>query len=156
MDGQTRDEMILEYLPLVKYVASRMKARLPQHIESGDMISAGVMGLIDAIAKFDAGQNVQFRTYAEFRIKGAMLDYLATRNRTLATEVAVETMPELPRTPNVSFSYLLSELKRDLSNKEYTFLEALMHGTEETLGYSPARLRSLKSELRQKVQFLLG
>lgn len=94
-------------------------------------------------------------TFVRIRAKGAMLDYLATRNRTMAGEVAVETLPELPRQQQVSFTYLLDQLKQELSRKEFTILQALLHGNEETLGYSPARLRSLKSELKRKVQEIL-
>lgn len=70
------NELILEYLPLVKFVASRIAHRLPKHIEIDDLISSGVIGLIDAINKFDAGRKIKFKTYAEFRIKGAILDEL--------------------------------------------------------------------------------
>lgn len=76
MDVAARNELIIEYLPLVKFIAGRVMAKLPQHVESGDLISAGIIGLIDAIGKFDAEKNAQFKTYAEFRIKGAMLDEL--------------------------------------------------------------------------------
>lgn len=96
-------------------------------------------------------------TFARIRAKGAMLDYLSTRNRTLLGEVAVETLPELPRVQQLSFSYLLDQLKQELSFKEYTILQALMNGTEERLGYSPARLRlrSLKSDLKRKTREIL-
>lgn len=94
-------------------------------------------------------------TFARIRAKGAMLDYLATRNRTLAGEVVVETLPELPRQQTFSFPYLLAQLKEELSAKEFAMIEALFNGTEDTLGYSTARLRSLKSELKRKVQAIL-
>jgi RNA polymerase sigma factor for flagellar operon FliA len=73
---QNRDEMILEYTPLIKYVAYRLAMRLPPHISIDDLISAGVIGLMDALTKFDPGKKVEFKTYAEFRIRGAMLDEL--------------------------------------------------------------------------------
>lgn len=68
--------MIVEYLPLVKFVASRIASRLPSHIELNDLINSGIIGLIDAIEKFDASRKIKFKTYAEFRIKGAILDEL--------------------------------------------------------------------------------
>jgi len=71
-----RDELILTYTPLIKYIASRLASRLPPNISLDDLISSGIIGLIDAIDKFDITKNVQFKTYAEFRIKGAMLDEL--------------------------------------------------------------------------------
>jgi RNA polymerase sigma factor for flagellar operon FliA len=71
-----RDEMILKYTPLIKYIAHRLALRLPPHVAVDDLISAGVIGLMDALNKFDPEKKVQFKTYAEFRIKGAMLDEL--------------------------------------------------------------------------------
>ena len=71
-----RDEMILKYTPLIKYIAHRLALRLPPHIMIDDLINSGVIGLIDALNKFDPAKKVQFKTYAEFRIKGAMLDEL--------------------------------------------------------------------------------
>ena len=73
---ENRNEMIIEYLPLVKFVASRIASRLPNHIELDDLTNAGIIGLIDAIEKFDASRKIKFKTYAEFRIKGAILDEL--------------------------------------------------------------------------------
>lgn len=74
--GMGQEEMILHYAPLIKYIAHRLAMRLPSHIMVEDLISAGVIGLMDAIAKFDRGKGVEFKTYAEFRIRGAMLDEL--------------------------------------------------------------------------------
>jgi RNA polymerase sigma factor for flagellar operon FliA len=71
-----RDELILKYAPLIKYIAHRLAMRLPPHISTEVLISAGVIGLMDALNKYDPTKNVQFKTYAEFRIRGAMLDEL--------------------------------------------------------------------------------
>jgi len=71
-----RDSLLLEHLPTVRYIARRIHERLPNHIELDDLVSAGVVGLIDAAAKFDATKQVQFRSYAQFRIRGAILDSL--------------------------------------------------------------------------------
>ncbi|MDH5542466.1 MAG: FliA/WhiG family RNA polymerase sigma factor [Nitrospinota bacterium] len=70
------DVLIEEYTPLVKFISHRIAVRLPPHIELDDLISAGVMGLIDAIGKFDPTKETQFKTYAEIRIRGAILDEL--------------------------------------------------------------------------------
>jgi len=70
------DDIIGEYTQLVKFIAHRVAVRLPPHIELDDLISAGVMGLIDAIGKFDPTKETQFKTYAEIRIRGAILDEL--------------------------------------------------------------------------------
>ncbi|MDX1777593.1 MAG: FliA/WhiG family RNA polymerase sigma factor [Thermodesulfobacteriota bacterium] len=75
-DFTKRERLIMEYAPLVKYIANRIAMRLPPHIEVNDLINAGVIGLIDAIEKFDPGKEVKFKTYAEIRIKGAILDEL--------------------------------------------------------------------------------
>lgn len=71
-----RNELILKYTPMIKYIAQRLMSRLPPQVAIDDLISSGIIGLINALEKFDAGKNVQFKTYAEFRIKGAMLDEL--------------------------------------------------------------------------------
>jgi RNA polymerase sigma factor FliA len=71
-----QEQMVLQYAPLIKYIASRLALRLPSHISLEDLISSGIIGLIDAVQKFDPGKNINFKTYAEFRIKGAILDEL--------------------------------------------------------------------------------
>ena len=71
-----RDKMIEKYTPLIKYIARRMAMRLPPHISVDDLFSVGAIGLLDALDKFDPNKKVQFKTYAEIRIKGAMLDEL--------------------------------------------------------------------------------
>ena len=75
-DFTKRERLIVEYAPLVKYIANRIAMRLPPHIEVSDLINAGVIGLIDAIEKFDPDKEVKFKTYAEIRIRGAILDEL--------------------------------------------------------------------------------
>ena len=76
LSAEKRNELILTYTPLIKYIAARLAARLPAQVSLDDLISCGIIGLIDAINKFDVSKNVQFETYAEFRVKGAMLDEL--------------------------------------------------------------------------------
>src|SRR5438128_7043177 len=71
-----RDQLIESHLPLVKFLACRIASKLPSHISVEDLVSAGVIGLIDAAEKFDGAREVQFKTYAEIRIRGAMLDSL--------------------------------------------------------------------------------
>ena len=74
--GKDRDEFITQYAPLIKTVAGRLAMRLPSHIDQDDLMSAGIMGLLDAMEKFDPSKGVAFKSYAEFRIRGAMLDEL--------------------------------------------------------------------------------
>jgi RNA polymerase sigma factor for flagellar operon FliA len=76
LNPKVRGKIINEFAPLIKYIASRIAIRLPPHIDLNDLINAGVIGLIDAIEKFDAGKQIKFKTYAEFRIRGAILDEL--------------------------------------------------------------------------------
>lgn len=74
--GKSREELVVEYAPLVKQIANRLAARLPSSLERDDLVQAGMIGLLDAIEKYDPHRETQFRTYAEFRIRGAMLDDL--------------------------------------------------------------------------------
>lgn len=76
LDAGQREELIIKYSSLIKYLAGKLAMRLPPHIAIDDLISSGTIGLIDAINKFDPTKNIQFKTYAEFRIRGAMLDEL--------------------------------------------------------------------------------
>jgi len=127
-----RDQLLMEHLPTVRYLARRIHERLPQHVELDDLISAGVVGLIDAFSKFDHTKQVQFKSYAQFRIRGAILDSLRTldwsprelRRKGRAVEEAIRTTTQkLGRVPaeneiaremdlNLSdYQQLLGELK---------------------------------------------
>ncbi len=103
-----RDRLLLEHLPTVRYVARRIHERLPQHVDLEDLVSAGVVGLIDAFAKFDHTKKVQFKSYAQFRIRGAILDSLRTmdwsprelRRKGRAVEEAIRSVThKLSRAP---------------------------------------------------------
>jgi RNA polymerase sigma factor for flagellar operon FliA len=78
--NSTRDRLIIEYAPLIKYIAQKIAARLPANIELDDLISSGVIGLMDAIDKYDSSRDNKFKTYAEFRIRGAILDELRAQD----------------------------------------------------------------------------
>jgi RNA polymerase sigma factor FliA len=71
-----RDRLILTYAPLVKYVAGRLGSGLPAHVEEGDLVSYGLLGLIGAIERFDPERDIKFETYAIARIKGSIIDEL--------------------------------------------------------------------------------
>ena len=73
---ELRDQLILHYSPLVKYVAGRVAVGLPQNVEQADLVSYGIFGLIDAIEKFDITRAIKFETYAISRIRGAIIDEL--------------------------------------------------------------------------------
>ena len=103
-----RDQLILHYSPLVKYVAGRLAVGLPQSVDHADLTSYGIFGLIDAIEKFDLGRGYKFETYAISRIKGAILDELrsidwvprSVRAKARALERAYQTLESrLHRTP---------------------------------------------------------
>jgi len=73
-------ELVEKYIPLVKKVATRIFYRVPNKIEYQELVSAGILGLVDAAIKFDKSKNKEFKTYAEWRIKGAILDDLRSRD----------------------------------------------------------------------------
>ena len=75
-DQKIRDRLILTYAPLVKYVAGRLGSGLPAHVDEGDLVSYGLLGLIGAIERYDPGRDVKFETYAMARIKGQIIDEL--------------------------------------------------------------------------------
>lgn len=71
---QDRENLIQEFLPVIKYMAMRLAMRVSNGLNVEDLMSAGMVGLLDAMTKFDPSREIKFRTYAEFRIRGAMLD----------------------------------------------------------------------------------
>jgi RNA polymerase sigma factor for flagellar operon FliA len=75
-DQGLRDRLILTYAPLVKYVAGRLGSGLPAHVDEGDLVSYGLLGLIGAIERYEPDRDVKFETYAIARIKGAIIDEL--------------------------------------------------------------------------------
>jgi RNA polymerase sigma factor for flagellar operon FliA len=71
-----RDRTIMEHLPLVRAIAARVHETLPVHVDLDDLVHAGVLGLFDAVDKYDESKQVSFQNYAKHRIKGAILDNL--------------------------------------------------------------------------------
>ncbi|HTA81083.1 MAG TPA: FliA/WhiG family RNA polymerase sigma factor [Terracidiphilus sp.] len=106
--GGTTDDLVMQELQQVYYIAARIRERLPQHVEMEDLVSAGVVGLIEATRSFDGSKNVQFKTFAKFRIRGAILDslretdwgsrYMRRRGREIA-EATARLEAKLGRTP---------------------------------------------------------
>jgi RNA polymerase sigma factor FliA len=80
LSSKQKDALIMEYAPLIKFIAQKIAVRLPSHIELDDLISSGVIGLMDAIEKYDPKRDNKFKTYAEFRIRGAILDELRAQD----------------------------------------------------------------------------
>ena len=168
------DALLLEHLSTVRYVARRIHERLPQHVDFEELVSAGTVGLIDAIAKFKDDKNTQFKTYAQFRIRGAILDSLRSldwsprelRRRGRSVEEALRRSTQrLGRTPSdveVAFEMGLSlqeyqKLLTDLKALEIGSLNAERseESGEEELAYvaAPAEedplFRCLKAEMKQ-------
>ena len=73
---KNRDALIEAHLPQVKFIAERLAAKLPAWVDLNDLIGAGMLGLLDAVDKFDPAKGVMFKTYAEMRVRGAILDSL--------------------------------------------------------------------------------
>jgi len=76
LDNQEREQLLLAHLPQVQYIARRIHDRLPPQVLLEDLVQAGILGLMDAVRKYDPAKNVQLKHYAEFRIRGAILDSL--------------------------------------------------------------------------------
>jgi RNA polymerase sigma factor for flagellar operon FliA len=169
-----RDQMLLEHLPTVRYLARRIHERLPQHVELDDLISAGVVGLIDAFSKFDHTKKVQFKSYAQFRIRGAILDSLRTldwsprelRRKGRAVEEAVRSVthklgrvpsePEIAREMELGlneYQQLLGELKGLEIGSLH--MERTEDSGDEELAYIPGSpdedplFRCLQGEMKQ-------
>ena len=138
-DSRSRERLILQYSPLVKYVAGRVSVGLPATIEHGDLVSYGMFGLIDAIEKFDLDKGVRFETYAIARIKGAIIDELrsidwvprSVRGKARDVERALQALEaKLHRTPSEKelaeeMGISLKDLHNTLAQVSLTSLVAL-------------------------------
>jgi RNA polymerase sigma factor FliA len=171
-----QEKILLEHLPIVRFLARRIHERLPQHVDIEDLVSAGVVGLMDAFAKFDSSKKVQFRSYAQFRIRGAILDSLRTldwsprelRRKGRAVEEAIRVlMSRAGRAPAeneiaAEMGLSLEEYQRllgDLKGLEIGTLhmERNEDSGEEELAYVPGRpdedplFRCLRGELEDRL-----
>lgn len=171
-----REKLLLEHLPVVRYLARRIHERLPQHVDVEDLVSAGVVGLMDAFEKFDPAKEVQFRSYAQFRIRGAILDSLRTldwgprelRRKGRAVEEAIRMLTaRLGRPP--AETEIATEMGLGLDKYQQLLgeLKGLEIGTlhmerneesgEEELAYVPGRadedplFRCLRGELQERL-----
>lgn len=133
-DETAREQLILNYSPLVKFVAGRVATRLPNTVENADLISYGIFGLIDAIQKYDVARGIKFETYAISRIRGAIIDELraldwvprSVRSRARDIENTVATLEgRLNRTPDdgevaAELGLSLKELQNAYTKIAYT------------------------------------
>ncbi|MCP5464784.1 MAG: FliA/WhiG family RNA polymerase sigma factor [Deltaproteobacteria bacterium] len=109
---EEKKAIVVEHMPLVKFIAQRIKDRLPSHILIEDLEHAGVLGLMEAVCRYDASQNNQFKTYAEHRIRGAILDDL--RKNDWMTRTGREKYKLLEST----ITNLEKKYKREVSSDE--------------------------------------
>ena len=133
---KAREQLVVAYSPLVKYVAGRMSSGLPAHVEEADLISYGLLGLINAIERFDLTREIKFETYAITRIKGAIIDELraldwvprSVRARAREIEkVHAKLEHRLHRTPTDD------EMARELKISTAEFQEALVKISTSTV-----------------------
>jgi RNA polymerase sigma factor for flagellar operon FliA len=103
-DQAIRDRLIVTYAPLVKYVAGRVGSGLPAHVDDGDLVQYGLLGLISAIERYDPDRDVKFETYAIARIKGAIIDELR----------AMDWVPRSVRSRAREIERTIAELERQL------------------------------------------
>ena len=143
-DPALREQLILQYAPLVRYVAGRVGVGLPASVEQGDLVSYGVFGLIDAIEKYDLERAIKFETYAINRIRGAIIDELrsfdwiprSVRTKARDIERAIAALEaRLQRTPNEAeiadeLGLDIPELRRVFSQVSFVHVAAL----DEMLG----------------------
>ena len=110
--ADVRQELILRYLPLVKFVIGRMSIHLPTILDSDDILAYGTMGLIDAIDRFDPGKGVEFETYAPQRIRGTIVD--ALRRCSILSRSTLTKARQL----EVAIAHLQQQLGRQPSDEE--------------------------------------
>jgi len=96
------ERLLEEYLPLIRYHADQLMRRTPDSIELDDLINAGVVGLLDGAQRFDAGRDVQFKTFVSYRVRGSMIDYLR----------AFDWMPRSLRDSSKELQRALAELEQ--------------------------------------------
>jgi RNA polymerase sigma factor for flagellar operon FliA len=128
---QMRDQIVLAHLPLVKAIAIRVHENLPVHVDLDDLIHAGVLGLFDAVAKYDRTKNVEFQSYAKHRIKGAILDSLRQ------VDWASRDMRKRQKRIDAVSHDLTGKLGRNPNENELA----------EGMGISTERLRHFRTEL---------
>jgi RNA polymerase sigma factor for flagellar operon FliA len=129
-DEQARDGLVVAYAPLVKFIAGRMAAGLPAHVDEGDLVSYGLIGLISAIERYEPQRQIKFETFAVARIKGAIIDELrsldwvprSVRSRAREVErVHAKLEAELQRTPTEE--EMAAEMEMDVEEFRNVLLE---------------------------------
>ncbi len=111
-DQRIKDALIMKYASFVKYVAGRIAVNLPSNVEFDDLVSYGILGLIDAIDKYDPERNVKFKTYAKTRIRGAIFDELRVLDWT------PRSIRQKARKLEKAYAKLEGKLGRDAKDEE--------------------------------------
>lgn len=111
-DQRIKDSLIMKYASFVKYVAGRIAVNLPSNVEFDDLVSYGILGLIDAIDKYDPQRNVKFKTYAKTRIRGAIFDELRVLDWT------PRSIRQKARKLEKAYAKLEGNLGRDATDEE--------------------------------------
>jgi len=174
---ECQSEDVADHLPMVRFLARRIHERLPSHVELDELIGAGVLGLVDAVRKFDPKKNVKFRSYAQFRVRGAILDSLRTldwsprelRRKAREIETAIQRLTgRMGRSPGEV--EVAAEMKMKLADYQHVLgdLKSLELGTlnaerseesgEEELAYIASRIEDdplfqcLRSEMHSRLK----
>lgn len=178
--NEQQDAAILEHMPMVRYVARHLHKQLPEHIDTEDLVSAGVLGLMDACRNFNSDRNVRFHSYARFRVRGAMLDSLramdcasrplrikerAAKNAIRALTARLNRMPDEAEVAKELGLGLgdYQRLRNDLAQVNVLALEEVNRSSsdEQTVDDLPAQCAEdpselcLRTELRETVTHAL-
>jgi RNA polymerase sigma factor for flagellar operon FliA len=171
-----RDKLLREHLPMVRHQAQRIHERLPGHVELDDLISAGIVGLIDAFSKFDHTKQLPFKSYAEFRIRGAILASIRTidrnprelRRKGWAVEGAIRSVTHklgsVPTEPEILsvMKEQLREVLEELPEKErivlmlYYYVEMTMKEIGLKLGVDESRASEICSSAVVRLRAVLA
>src|ERR671919_681046 len=159
-DGSARERLVVAYSPLVKFVAGRTGARLPSHVDQADLISYGMIGLAEAMERFEPSREIRFETFAMQRIRGAIIDELrsldwvprSVRSRARDIEAANSKLEhELGRAPTDA------ELAERLKISEDELQESLLHTIEDESAPDPQAAldtTEVKDRLQDAIQDL--
>ncbi len=171
-DGQAKDWLIVHYSSLVKFVAGRLSAGLPKSVDTGDLVSAGVFGLMDAINRYSPDAGAKFETFAIPRIRGAILDSLraldwvprSVRSNSRAIENAIAKLEhELQRAPTeeeiavelgISFDEFQKWLTEAAAGTVGPLDHVILSNTEDNIPHKAAEESELRDSMRDAISDL--
>src|SRR5215217_1866680 len=132
---ETRDRLVMEHVPLVKILAQRLAHRLPSQVEVSELISVGLLGLIDAASRYKPSLGVPFDAFARRRVQGAMLDALRD------LDWAPRSLRKMRRELDLTLARLRHELRREPTEEE---IASALNLTAAAYGRSLEQLRTLE------------